>query len=94
MMRYDRVYLYTPASNLFLFLESLFLFLGHRTYNSGIDNLFEWGREKMMSQWEYLKELSGLDLECCDREEIEELVRESKSGVDIGECISRWVNGI
>ena len=36
---------------------------------------------------EYIKELSGLDLECCEREEIEELVRES--GADIGEDASR-----
>ena len=38
---------------------------------------------------EYLMELSGLDLECCDREEIRELVRESEPGVDIGENASR-----
>ena len=47
----------------------------------------------MMSQCEcvreYLKELSGLDLECCEREEIGELMRESESGADIGEDASR-----
>ena len=45
MLRYDRVNLYTWASNLFLFLDSLFLFLAHRTCNSFIRNLFEWERE-------------------------------------------------
>ena len=43
MLRYDRNNLYTRASNLFLFLESLFLFLAHRTHNSVIASLF--GRE-------------------------------------------------
>ena len=43
----------------------------------------------MMSQRENLKELSGLDLEGCEREEIEELVRESESGAGIGEGASR-----
>ena len=38
---------------------------------------------------ECLKELSGLNLEWCDREEIEELVRESETGADIGEDASR-----
>ena len=42
MMSCDRVNLYTPVANLFLFLESLFLFLAHRTYNSVISNLFGW----------------------------------------------------
>ena len=38
---------------------------------------------------EYLKELSGLNLEWCEREEIGELVRELESGGDIGEDASR-----
>ena len=91
MMSCDRINLYTRASNLFLFLESLFLFLAHRTNNSVIGNLS--GREKMMRQWEcareYIKELSGLDLECCEREEMGELMRELESGADIGEDASR-----
>ena len=33
--------------------------------------------------------LPGLDLECCEREEIGELMRESKSGAHIGEDASR-----
>ena len=38
---------------------------------------------------EYLKELSGLNLEWCEREENEALVRESEIGADIGEDASR-----
>ena len=38
---------------------------------------------------EFLKELHGLDLECCEREEIGELMRESKSGAHICEDASR-----
>ena len=38
---------------------------------------------------EYLKALPGLDLECCEREEFGELLRESKSGAYIGEDASR-----
>ena len=38
---------------------------------------------------EYLRALSGLDLECWEREEIGELMRESESGADIGEDASR-----
>ena len=41
-MSCDLVNLYTPVWNLFLFLESLFLFLAHRTHNSVIGNLFGW----------------------------------------------------
>ena len=36
-----------------------------------------------------MKELSGLDLECCERDEIGELMRESETGADIGEDASR-----
>ena len=70
MLRYDRASLYTRASKLFLFLESLFLFLAHRTIRSLIIYLGE--REKMMSQRENLKEISGLVREGWEREEIEE----------------------
>ena len=82
MLRYDRVSLYTEASNLFLFLESPFLFLAHRTLRSLIIYLGE--REDDESARK-----SGLDLEACEREEIGELMRESESGADIGENASR-----
>ena len=42
-------YIATPL--MFLFLESLFLFLAHQTCNSVIDNLFEWEREDAESVW-------------------------------------------
>ena len=51
MMRYDRVNLYTRASNLFLFLESLFLFLAHRTIRSLIIYLGEREDDESVRMW-------------------------------------------